>query len=86
MAENLPPDLVRRGWDSEVAEHRKNLRHALSAVSRSLATLQTDLDGDGGVNTHAARQMVIDASEAAQLVYALSALNRVRFVLPDPPA
>lgn len=82
MADNLTPDLIRYGWDSEARSHRDNLARALDAAAQSLAEAQRKL-ANGVADTHALRQLAVDATEAVQHGAGLAALRRLEFALPD---
>jgi hypothetical protein len=83
MADQLPAHFIRRGWDSEIRRHRDELSRAITATARSLDELRNNLGRGEEPGSHAARQLVIDASEVAQRVAALAALDQVSFALPD---
>lgn len=83
MAENLTPELIRRGWALETTSHRDNLRRALESAARHLAAAQEALGEKDEADTYALRQLAADAAEAYQRGAALDALRRVEFALPD---
>ena len=53
MADNLPPDLIRRGWSMEATSHRDNLRRALDSAVQHLAAAQEALAAKGEADTYA---------------------------------
>lgn len=84
MVDNLPPDLIRHGWNAEVEGHRANLARALDFAEQHLASARRALVA-GRVDTHALRQLTVEATDAYQRGAALAAIERVRFALPDDP-
>lgn len=80
----LPTDLARRGYNSEVANERNNYRRAIEEVAATAASLaaRADKQIDPTV-VGALRNLVIEVTEAYQRAAAWHALARVEFVLPE---
>jgi hypothetical protein len=77
-----PPEIIRRGFASEVRGERDNCLRAVKEAGHQLAQAQLELD-DGRVPVARLRQLATEAAEAYQRAAAWAALNRVEFMLPE---
>jgi hypothetical protein len=81
MAERLPPTLVRRGFEQEVENERRNCLRAVRDVVRLTAAVDAAL-AEGRIPVADLRQLTVHATEAYQRAAAWAALDRVKFMLP----
>lgn len=81
MTNNLPADLIRHGWNGEIDNHTRELVRALELAEQHITDARRSL-ANGTVNTHALRQLTVDAVDAFQRGAALAALDRVKFAVP----
>jgi len=82
MAEQLPPELIRRGFASEVESERRNCLRAAREAARLVAAVDATL-AQGRMPVAELRALVTEAAEAYQRAAAWAALNRVEFMLPE---
>jgi hypothetical protein len=82
MTRQLPPTLVRRGFEQEIRDERNNYARAIQEVADRLAQAQTRLANGGLPMLSDLRRLVTVAAEAYQRAAAWAALDRVAFMLP----
>lgn len=83
MTGPTPDYFVRRGFDAEMASHRREATRSLQLVRQHLDAALSSLDGEE-VSTYDLRQLVVDAAEAAERGFALWAVQQVaKFARPE---
>jgi hypothetical protein len=82
MAGQLPPTLVRRGFEQEVRGERDNYVRAIQEIADQLAQAQTRLANGDLPMLSDLRRLMAAAAEARQRAAVWVALDRVRFMLP----